>query len=97
MPALKWLPEALDDLERLFAFLREKNPAAAARAAHTILEGADLLLTSPRLGRPMPGTTQRRELFIPFASGAYVLRYMLEVDDTPVIIRVWHSRELREP
>ena len=47
MAGLKWLPEALDDLECLFAFLREKNPSAAARAAQTILEGADLLLTLP--------------------------------------------------
>ena len=51
MAGLKWLPEALNDLERLFAFLREKSPAAAARAAETILEGADLLLTSPRLAQ----------------------------------------------
>lgn len=97
MAEVKWLPEALDDLERLFAFLREKNPAAAARAAQTILDGADLLLTSPRLGRPMPDRTQRRELFLPFASSAYVLRYLLEDDDTPVIIRVWHNREVRAP
>ena len=97
MAEVKWLPEALDDLERLFVFLREKNPSAAARAAQTILDGAHLLLTSPRLGRPMPDQTQRREMFIPFASGAYVLRYMLEDDTTPVIIRVWHSRESREP
>ncbi len=96
MAEVKWLPEALDDLERLFAFLREKNPSAAVRAAQTILDGADLLLTSPRLGRPMPDQTQRRELFLPFASSAYVLRYMLEGDDTPVIIRVWHNREVRD-
>jgi plasmid stabilization system protein ParE len=96
MPEVKWLPEALDDLERLFEFLREKNPDAAARAAQTILDGASLLVTSPRLGRPMPDRTGRRELFVPFASGAYVLRYMLEQDKTPVIIRVWHSRELRQ-
>jgi plasmid stabilization system protein ParE len=96
MPEVKWLLEALDDLERLFEFLREKNPDAAARAAQTILDGASLLVTSPRLGRPMPDRTGRRELFVPFASGAYVLRYMLEQDKTPVIIRVWHSRELRQ-
>ncbi len=96
MPEVKWLPEALDDLERLFAFLREKSPDAAARAAQTILDGANLLVTSPRLGRPMPDKTGRRELFVPLASGAYVLRYMLERKDTAVIIRVWHSRELRE-
>jgi plasmid stabilization system protein ParE len=96
MPALKWLPEAQADLARLIEFLREKNPDAAARAAQTILDGANLLLTSPHLGRPMPDKTRRRELFIPFASGAYILRYMLDQDDTPVIIRVWHDREQRE-
>lgn len=96
MPEVKWLPEALDDLERLFEFLRKKNPDAAARAAQTILDGATLLVTSPRLGRPMPDKTDRRELFVPFASGAYVLRYILEQGKTPVILRVWHSRELRQ-
>jgi plasmid stabilization system protein ParE len=29
-----WLPEALADLERLYDFLIEKDPAAAARHAH---------------------------------------------------------------
>ena len=96
MTAIKWLPEAEADLKRLIGFLQEKNPEAAARAAQKILEGAALLLTSPRLGRPMPDKTQRRELFIPFASGAYVLRYRLDPDDTPVIIRAWHNREQRE-
>ena len=38
MPEVKWLPEALDDLERLFEFLREKNLDAAARAACLVLD-----------------------------------------------------------
>ena len=96
MPALRWLPEAISDLERLFDFLREKNPQAAARAATAILHGADLLQDAPRLGRPLADGTGRRELFIPFAASGYVLRCYLESDDTAVIIRVWHSRELRE-
>jgi plasmid stabilization system protein ParE len=96
MKTIKWLPEAEDDLKRLVEFLQEKNPKAAARAARTILDGANLLLTSPRLGRTMPDKTQRRELIIPFASGAYILRYMLDPDETPVIIRAWHNREQRE-
>ena len=54
MPTLKWLPPALDDLERLIDFLHERSPAAANRAAATILDGAELLLTNPRLGRAVP-------------------------------------------
>jgi plasmid stabilization system protein ParE len=96
MPALRWLPPALDDLERLIDFLHAKSPAAANKAAAAILEGAELLLTAPRLGRAMPDTTGRRELIIPFAAGAYVLHYMLEGRETIVILRVWHSREERD-
>ncbi len=39
--------------------------------------------------------TGRRELFIPFGPGAYVLRYIFD-QDIVVIIRAWHSRENRE-
>ena len=31
---------------------------------------------------------------IPFGIGAYVLRYRIH-DETVVVIRVWHSREVR--
>jgi plasmid stabilization system protein ParE len=95
MAALRWLPPAVDDLGRLIDFLHEKSPTAASRAAAAILEGADLLLASPRLGRPLPDSTGRRELTIPFAGGAYVLHYMLEGRETVVTLRVWHSREER--
>ena len=93
---IRWLPEAVADLERLIDFLGEHNPDAASRAARAILDGADLLLTAPNLGRPMPDKTGRRELVIPFAAGAYVLRYRLEGERTVVIIRIWHSRQERD-
>jgi plasmid stabilization system protein ParE len=89
-----WLPEAVADVERLYVFLKDKDIEAAARAAACVLEGARLLKASHRLGRPMPDETGRRELFVAFGSGAYVLRYMLEPENT-VIIRVWHSKEDR--
>ncbi len=92
---MKWLPEALDDLERLYAFLNSKNPQAARSSAKVILDGAEMIQTSPRIGHLMRNDTQRRELFITFGSGGYVLRYILEDENTPVIIRVWHSRENR--
>ena len=98
MPAkmrVKWLPEALLDIERLYSFLNDKNPEAAARAATIILKGAMMLKSTPRIGRPMPDETGRRELFVPFGAGAYVLRYMQEDENTVVVIRVWHSREDR--
>lgn len=90
-----WLPEALEDVERLHAFLQEKSLAAAQRAAQTILNGARLLETAPEAGRPMNDETGRRELFVAFGAGAYVLRYRIGAADTVIIIRVWHSREQR--
>ena len=95
MPQIKWLPEALADVERLHAFFYEKSPVAAARAAKTILDGAGLLQSIPDIGRPMGDDTGRRELVASFASGAFVLRYMRDNNDTIVIIRVWHSKENR--
>lgn len=94
MAAVKWLPEALDDIERLHKFLYSKSPQAASAAAKTILSAANLLVGNPRLGRPMPDETGRRELFATYGAGAYVLRYKLS-GEHPVIIRVWHSREDR--
>ena len=95
MPSVKWLPEAIADVQRLHYFLKAKHPDAAARAARAILGGASLLENAPDLGRPMDDDTGRRELFVSFGAGAYVLRYMHDKDRTAVIIRVWHSREQR--
>lgn len=91
-----WLPEALRDIERLHDFLQEKSPQAARRVAQTILEGAELLDGAPEAGRPLFDGTGRRELFLPFGAGSYVLRYRLDASGSVVVIRVWHSRENRE-
>jgi plasmid stabilization system protein ParE len=92
---LRWLPSAFQDIERLYEFLLEKDPNAAANAMELILEGSEQLLEMPELGRPMDDETGRRELYLPFGSAAYVLRYKLD-GDVVVIIRVWHSREQRQ-
>jgi plasmid stabilization system protein ParE len=88
------LPEALADLERLRSFLDDQRPAAAARAARTLRDGARRLVDFPHAGHALNDGTGRRELILPFGAGAYVLRYRIDGDD-PVIIRAWHSRENR--
>ncbi|HUC89884.1 MAG TPA: type II toxin-antitoxin system RelE/ParE family toxin [Patescibacteria group bacterium] len=90
-----WRERALEDISRLYDFLSEKNQEAARKTAQVILRGSSLLKDTPRLGRPMADGTDRRELFIPFGSGFYVLRYFL-TSDTVIIVRVWHGRESRE-
>jgi toxin ParE1/3/4 len=90
-----WRERALQDIDRLYSFLFEKNEEAATKAAQVILRSSSLLEESPRLGRPMADGTERRELFIPFGSGFYVLRYFL-ANDAIAIVRVWHGREDRK-
>ena len=90
-----WRERALEDISRLYDFLFEKNEEAARKAAQVILRGSSLLEDTPRLGRPMADGTERRELFIPFGSGFYVIRYFF-ASDTVVIVRVWHEREDRK-
>jgi len=92
---LVWLPEARDDIRRLFDFLLDKEPDAAVRMLQRVRSGAATLLEFPYAGKRMDEATERRELFVPFGVGAYVLRYRLR-DETIVVIRVWHSRELRD-
>ena len=94
MPQIAWLPEALEDTERLRLFLEDKSPKAAARAGQVLQDGAKLLASFPEIGQPMNDGTDRRELFLPFGSGNYVLRYIAD-GQIVVIIRAWHSKEKR--
>lgn len=90
-----WTKESSEDLDRLFEFLFDKSPDAAAKAVQAILEKVDLLLEYPEVGPRMDDDSGRREFFIPFGAGAYVLRYYI-VNEHLVVVRVWHSRELRK-
>jgi toxin ParE1/3/4 len=91
---LFWLPEAQTDIQRPYNFLCERDPRAAERTIRAIQLGAQRLLEFPHLGRRMDDTTKRREVSVPFGAGAYVLRYRMH-DETIVVLRVWHSREVR--
>jgi len=96
MAQIKWLSEAVTDLHRLHSFLKEHDQKVADNAAGRILDGINLLKATPRLGRPMSNDdVERRELFMSFGAGSYVIRYRFENNDNVVIIRIWHSKENR--
>ena len=87
-----WLPEAARDLDRLRAFIIEKNPQAAQRAAIRIRDATQILKENPQAGRPVEEALPFRDLVIPFGSGDYIVRYREELDRV-VIVRVRHSKE----
>ena len=95
MSRVIWTKPAIKDLDRLFSFLKKKNPDAAKKAALQIKETANQIADLPELGKPMTDDTGRREVFTSFGKKGYLLRYMLDEEKTPAIIRVWHTLENR--
>ena len=93
---LAFLPEALEDIDRLYEFLIDENPIAAQKAMLAIDEEIALLLENPYLGIEMDHGADYRQLFVPFGKSAYVLRYRIHAErETLVVVRVWHGREHR--
>lgn len=94
---LVFLPEAVDDIDRLYDFLIAANPISAQKAMLAIDEGIALLLESPRLGVRMEDRPDYHQLYVPFGKSSYVLRYRIHTEqDTLVVVRVWHGREQRD-
>ena len=88
-------PRASGDLERLRTFLSEHGDAVTQRAVTTLRERIALLAEFPGLGKPF-GQRNLRELYVPFGSSAYVIRYYVSRKrDAVVLLRIWHGRESR--
>ena len=88
-------PDAAADLNRLRAFLADKNPDAAQRAAACLIDAIQSLESFPGRGQPT-GIEDVRELIVPFGNSAYVLRYVHLADaDKVVVLRIWHGCEQR--
>jgi len=95
MANVVWLPEAPQDVMRLYEFLAERSPEVARKAAGRVAEVARQLEHHPESGQPMDDGA-RRQVFVHFGAGAYVIRYRFDNEANVVIVRVWHSREQRE-
>lgn len=94
MARLIWSPAALQDVQRLYDFLAESNPAAARRAAGAIRAGMNILQNVPEVGRPVADLPPAfREWPIAFGGSGYVALYRLE-GEVAVVLAVRHQREL---
>jgi plasmid stabilization system protein ParE len=87
---------AAADLERLHAFLADKNPTAAQQAVLALVAAVESLDVFPERGRPT-GIRDIRELIVSFGRSAYVRRYAdSAAADEAMVLRIWHAREARE-
>lgn len=82
-----WSSEALDDLDRLRAFIAKDSPKAAREIALVILAAVEYLADNPHIGRPgrVPGT---RELVVP--QTPFIVPYRLQAGVLQVL-RVYHG------
>ena len=93
MPRLIWSPPALQDVQRLYRHLVEKNPAAAARAAQAIRAAVKVIAQQPGIGKPVEEMEpEYREWPIDFGDSGYLALYRW-AGNTVVILAVRHQRE----
>jgi plasmid stabilization system protein ParE len=86
-------PAALKDLERLVAFLRQDDPAAAGETAVLVFKGLRILEEHPLIGRPLDA--QRRELVIHRGRTGYLAQYHYDVSsDEVLVLAIRHQREV---
>ena len=94
MPQLKWTPQALSDLQRLYRFLANKDKNAASQAIKEVRTAVKVLAHQPLSGRPIDDfPTAFREWPISFGKSGYVALYHFD-GGAVVILAVRHQREV---
>lgn len=84
---VKWLRNALLDLDEEATYIAAEDPTAARLVVQRIIEAVALLAEQPALGRPgrVVGT---RELLVP--KTRYLIPYRIRADQVE-ILRVFHG------
>lgn len=91
---VEWSADALADLDRFAAFLHEHHTDLAQIVAQEIVEKTQVLSEHPRLGRPLAGREEYRQLVLQVLNATYVFQYRFD-GERLVILRVFHGREAR--
>lgn len=91
---LQWSEDALADLNRFAAFLLEQSPELAAVVADAIISKTQILSRHPKLGRPIAGREEYRQLVLQVLGADYVFQYRYD-GAAVTILRVFHARENR--
>lgn len=91
MPQIIYTDEFINDFERVYKFLANKNLIAAQNLAKLLEEKLDLLATIPRA---FAFLGEFRLYLLEFGSSGYVILYDYnEKLDTITILRIKHQKE----
>lgn len=91
MPQIVYTQEFIDDFERLYLFLHEKNPMAAQRLAALLETKLDVLSTIPKA---FAFFGEYRIYMLEFGSSGYAILYdYLEDAEQIVMLRIKHQKE----
>jgi toxin ParE1/3/4 len=82
-------PEARDDLQGIWVYIAQDNPAAADKLEGDIYAACELLAKSPHLGHKRPDLTEEPVLFWP-VRGQYLVIYLAEAEPLK-IVRILHG------
>lgn len=91
---IEWSVEALADLSRFAEFLNQHFPSLAPIVAREIIEKTQSLADHPRMGRPIAGREEYRQIVMQVLNARYVFQYRVE-GERLVMLRVFHGREER--
>jgi plasmid stabilization system protein ParE len=91
---VRFTPEALDDLVRLFDFHADHDIDLARRSNEAIRHAISLLQEFPFSGRKVDDQMPfLRELLISFGNAGYVALFEIENDTQVTVLAVRHQRE----
>jgi plasmid stabilization system protein ParE len=92
---VEWSADALADLDRFADFLARHHPRLAPIVAEQIIARVQILSETPKLGRPIAGRDEYRQLVLQVLNATYVFQYRYD-GERLVMLRVFHGREARE-
>jgi len=86
--------EAFDDLEQIFEFNYERDPATALAHVEAVRSAVLILEAHPRIGRPTGAGSALRELVISHGESGYIALYEhAPAEDLVRIVALRHQRE----
>ncbi len=92
MTRVVFAPRALNDLDRLAAFLLDQSERLAAETQPLLIDGLQVLKRHPLIGRRVEKGL--RELLISRGRSGYVALYRYVVEsDTVIVLAIRHQRE----